>query len=335
MYKILSKYNFITILPFEDTFFYTTTLPKKIKFSKELIELNYLKYSPYSSSNIINRVDSQHLMLWYFKERVDSAVIIPESYLLYEELKKNREDAVYIVNDTIVKIIVIKESKLLSAFTLDNLDEMVINLTMDEFQVFKRVEVDKESYNKLTENSLNELSLKEVFKFNQLSLDRKDLLKVAVDKLSYPLSLLVLLAMLVSYTQTALLKSEIEDLKESYKSKKDENREIKKYVKEHNKEVKKWKEFIKKELRYIGPITILDALYTIFKDDEKAYLTSVFINENRLQIRIQTDINPVEFLNRLNKIDYFSNVVIQNTHKPRNKMKITSYDITLKMMKDI
>jgi len=67
MYKILSKYNFITILPFSDIFFYTTTLPKKIDFSQELLRLNYLKYSPYSTSHIISTMDKNQLQIWFYK----------------------------------------------------------------------------------------------------------------------------------------------------------------------------------------------------------------------------------------------------------------------------
>ena len=39
--------------------------------------------------------------------------------------------------------------------------------------------------------------------------------------------------------------------------------------------------------------------------------------------------------NRLNEIKYFRRVIIENTHKPKNEMKIISYDIDVKMLKDV
>jgi len=132
-----------------------------------------------------------------------------------------------------------------------------------------------------------------------------------------------------------ILESEINELNNIYTAEKIKNKEIKKYIKKHNSQVKIWKEFVSKELVFVGPIILLDNIYEIFKEGEKAYLMSISINATKMNIKIQTDLNPVEFLNRLNEIKYFSRVVIQNTRKPRNNLPIISYDIDVKMIKDL
>lgn len=335
MYKSLLKYNLLTILPFQDTFFYTEKLPKKVNFTKELIRVNYLKHSSFANPNIIYKIEDKKILVWYFKENINTPVIIPESFIAYRELRKYNEDAIYIVDDEIIKVVVIKDRKLLSLFTLSELDNLTIELTMDEFQLFKRVDISTHEYQTLIQKSLKSLTFKDFYNFIQVSLDRKTVLKSAIDKFSYPLSALIIFAIFVSYIQNSILQSEIEDLKKSYQVEKEKNKKIKSFVKKHNKEVKKWKGFINKELRFIGPIAILDSIYTTFHKGEKAYIISVVLNANNLVIKVQTDMNPIIFLNRLNKIEYFSNVVIQNTYKPRNKMKITTYEITVKTLKEL
>jgi len=335
MYKILSKYNFITILPFEDTFYYVAPLLKKINFSKELLRLNYVKYAPYKNPNIVSLTQNSSLMLWFYKVSIDTTVIVPESYLAYKELRTRQEDALYVIHDTSIKILIIKDSKLLSAFTLDAIDNNTIALSMDEYQVSLRVDIEKLEYEGLKERALNSLSIQEFYKFNQLDLDKRSIFKKFVDKASYPVSAMIIFAVLVSYIQSSVLKSQINDLTQEYIQKKDKNKEIKKFIKEHNHQVKKWKVFIDEELVYVEPIAILDSLYNIFEESEKANLVDVSLSENKMNVKIQTDMNPVIFLNRLNEVKYFSRVIIENTHKQRNKTKIISYDIDVKMLKEI
>jgi len=335
MYKILSKYNIITVVPFEETFFYTTELPKNIKFSQDLIKFNYLKYSPYKNPSILNIVQDKKLLIWYQKEKVNSSIVIPESYVLYKELCKNTQDAIYIIKDNLIKILVIKNTVLLSSFVIDNIDEDIIKLTMDEFQISKIVNIETQEYMSLKTKALAGLSIKDFLLFNQLKLDRKTLMKTFVNKASYPIAALTVFSMFVSYMNSNILESEINELNNIYTAEKIKNKEIKKYIKKHNSQVKIWKEFVSKELVFVGPIILLDNIYEIFKEGEKAYLMSISINATKMNIKIQTDLNPVEFLNRLNEIKYFSRVVIQNTRKPRNNLPIISYDIDVKMIKDL
>lgn len=335
MYEILSKYNFITIIPFDETFFYASTLPKKVKFTKELVHLNYSKYSPYKNSNIINYIDSDYLMLWFYEKEISSTIIIPESYLVFKELKSNQKDSIYIIQDDNIKIIIIKNNKLINAFSLDTIDEVTIKLTMDEYQIFQKDEITQNEYKDILQKAKKSLNIKDFYKFNNLELDRKTLLNNFVEKVSYPIAILIIFTIFISYLHENMLKSDIKNLKATYSLEKDKNRDIKSYIKKHNKEVKKWRGFALKELVYVEPVSILNSIYSIFEEKEKAYLVDVSISENKVLIKIQTDINPIVFLNRLNEINCFSRVIIQNTHKPRDAMKIISYDIEVKMLKDI
>ena len=335
MYRVLSKYNLITVLPFIDTFFHSAQLQKKVKLSKELLKINYLKYSPFINPNIMTVTSDEQLMLWFYSKKIETPIVIPESYLLFKELSKSKQDAIYIIHDTIIKILVIKESRLISAFTLNSIDENSILLSMDEYHISKRVDIQIQEYQTLQQSSLQKLTFSDLYHFNQLNFDRNTLLPKFIEHASYPITALIVFAILVSYTQEKMLTSEIENLKASYDKEKTKNQEIKIFIKEHNKEVKKWQNFVQKELTYVGPITLLTSLYDIFDEDKKAHLVDVSINGNKMLVKLATDENPVVFLNKLNSIKYISSVIIQNTFKPRDSMKIISYDIEIKMLKDV
>jgi len=335
MYKILSKYKLIKILPFQDTFFHALSLPKKITLSKELLALNYAKYAPYKSPNIIDLLQDNYLMLWFYQKELPETIIIPESYAIFKELVLLNEDAIYVMQDDIVKIIVIKDKKLLNAFVLHELDDVTIKLSMDESQVFKRVNIEKGEYESILKKSLNAISFKDFYAFNRIDLDKKTLLNKLVNKASYPLALLIVFTIFVSFTHEYLLESKITKLQNIYKAKRAKNKEIQRYIKSHNMEIKKQNSFAKKELLQIPSMLLLDSIYSIFKGKDKAHLIDVSINTNKIAVKIQTDVNPVIFLNRLNEIKYFSRVIIQNSYKPRDAMRIISYDIEVKMLKDI
>ena len=335
MYNILKKYNFVKIVPFEETFFHTATLPKKIKFTKELLKLNYAKYSPLENSNLVSLSNNKDLLLWFFEKDYDEYIVIPESYLAFKSFVKEHTNGIFVIKDDVFKILIIKNSKLVNIFTTNEVDELTLSLTMDEYQLQDKYDIDKQSYKIILEQSKKDLALKDFINFNQLTLDKDTLLKDMVSSLSYPLSFLVVFSMFVSYTQTYLLNADIEKLQDKYIVEKSKNAEIREALNKHNKEIKKYKEFFDKELLYIDGFEVLSKLYGIFKPDEKANLKFISLNGLNLRIQVQTELDSVEILNRLNTISYFKEVVIQSTHKPRNKMKVVTYTITLKSLKEI
>ncbi len=334
MKNILLKYNLVTILPFEDTFFYTTTLPKNIKLSKELLKINYLKYSPYTYANIIGYTQDKHLFLWFYQKEIQTPIIIPESFLLYNELKKKNQDGVYIIKENTYKVIIIKNGYLVSAFVMQTLDEAVLELSLDEFGLKEKIIIDEQAYQGLYKNAYNSLPIQELYHFNQLDLEPKKVVQSIFDYVAYPLSFIIIFYIAVSYLHTRQLQNEIERLKETYVTQRDKNKEISQGIRRHNKEVKKWKNFIDKELFYPDAVAVLDSIYKIIKPTEKVSIKDISINQGNVTLKFQTDLNPILFLNRLSQNKYVKDVIIQNSYKPRNAAKIITYDIALKPLKE-
>ena len=335
MYRLLKKYKLITVLPFEDTFFYTLKLPKKVRLTKELIELNYAKYSPFAHPNSLAAYHSNHISIWFYIQEIQTPIVIPESYLFFKELAKRAEDAVYILSEEIQKILIIKDGLLYKCFTQKHLDETMLQLICDESELYNVVKIDAEQTQQIKQKSYENLVLKDIYTFNTLVLDRKVLLQKAVEKLSYPVAALLLLSLFASYFNEKWLTQKIENLKSEYLLEKSKNEETSQYIAAHNEEVKQWSEFIDKELLFLPPHLVLDEVYTTIKEDEDAYLSYFSLAGNLLVIKIYTSLNPVIILNRLNGIEYFSRVAIKDSRNTKTKTKIITYDIELKKVKEL
>jgi len=321
MYKIVLKYNLVEILSFEDTFLYTTSLPKKVKFSKELLRFNYLKHSPFINSDLLHLFQDKELYIWFSKKKIDAKFAIPESYLAYKILSKTIKETICIIYDDIIKIVIIKDSKLFNAFTVKNLDETTLLIMKEEFQLENIVEIDKAKYKGLITSAKESLSLKELYDFNQFEFERNKIIENIVDTLSYPISFLILFAIFVNYMQGYIVKDDISELKKIYLEKKENNRELKRMIKEHNFEVKEYKNFTKREFLFYDGYEILNQLYSII-DSKEFNIKFVAVTGDILRVQFEAGkIDAIQVLDKLNKIKILDNVVLKNSYKPRRSKK--------------
>lgn len=335
MYRLLKKYRLITVLPFEDTFFYTLKLPKKVRLTKELIELNYAKFSPFSHPNSLAVYSNDQIYIWFYAEQVQTPIVIPESYIFFKELLKRNENAVYVLSGKVQKVLVIKENLFHNCFTQKSLDDTMLKLICDESQVYNIVHIDAEKTQALKQRSLENLLFRDIYTFNNLVLDRKVILQKAVEKLSYPVAALLLLSLFASYFNEKWLTQKIENLKSQYLLEKSKSEETSQYIAAHNEEVKQWSEFVDKELVFLPPNIVLDKVYGTIQEGEDAHLSYFSLAGNLLVIKMYTSLNPVVILNRLNAIDYFSRVAIKDSRNTKTKTKIITYDIELKKVKEL
>lgn len=334
VYRLLYKLNLLEIIPFEKTFFFSQLLPKSIKLSPALLNLNYSKFSPFKDTNIISLLDKKYLMLWFYETKSILPIVIPESYLYYKEFK-NRTDAVYVLEDTVFKVIVIKNAKLLHTFVLKTYDETILNMSLDEYSLHDIVNIPKDEVQNIYTNNLHNITFKDCLSFSQINLDRKSILKQFVESMTYPLTFLILLHISISYFQGLYLQKQIKDLESTYTIEKHKKEKLTKNIKTHNKIVEKYMDFRDKELIGVEPIVLLKSIYTIFKDDEKASIEYYSLSNLNLILKIRTNLNPVSFLNRISNIKYIKNVMIQRTLKQKNRVNLVIYSIELKKRKDI
>lgn len=330
MKNFLIKYNFIKIIPFEDTFYYVAPIPKNVKFSKPLLNLNYAKFSPFANPNILSYYVNQTAMIWFYKKTFDATFVIPESFILYNKLKKQKQNTIYIIHSDTTKVLIIKDEQLLDAFTLAHFDEAMLQLSTNEYQISHIKHISENEYAHLYDMALKELSLKDIYKFSQYDLDIKSISKNLINHLAYPLSALIIFSILLNYSHGVFLDKDISALKSQYLEQKNKNQSLKDEIRKHNEKIKKYQKFIQTELVYPDTLSLLDGIYKIFTPAQKATIKSVSISNGHMTLMLQTNINPVTFLNKLSQIKYLQNVIISASYKPRNAPKIITYDIDIK-----
>jgi len=331
MYKYLSKFNFIKIIPFSETFFIYELLPKKIKISKELIALNYAKKSPIKKNfEILSIVSNKNLFLWFHTLNSESLILIPESYLYYQVLKQNSKDNIYVLHDVDYKVLVIKNGELVSCFNHDQVDTYHLNILKEEYAIENTIIYDQEQ-TKQIRSKLNEaISWRVLFLFSQYKFNSKEIVKKLLEKLAYPITLFIALIIIFDASQNSYLKNEIESLQKQYLLEKEKNSHIRAELNEYNKNLKEYKNFISKELISIDPFIVLDEIYKIMDTNKTMSLKLVNIANSIINIKLQTELNPTLFLNRVSKIKHVKNVFIKHTYKHKNKSTVISYEVVLK-----
>lgn len=325
-FKIISRYAHATVLPMQESFFYTQVLPKKLTLTSELLHFNYAKHAPIANPHIVATILEQQLLLWFTDKKV-SSLMVPEAYLLYRVLKKIDTDALFVVFDKVYKIIIIKDSKLIGAYVSQTWSQTVAEQSKDAYGVARIKELSDSAM--LIQKSKQSITPKELLYFLDINIQKSNLINVAVEKLSYPMALFVALFIGVNLVQGNYLEKKSDTLYKELQTKREQNSVVAEAIAQHNKEIAHYEAFITKELGLYEPMHFLEATYTTLLENESVKIVSFALSGNKLSLRLETDLNPIVFLNRIAKLDGVGSVVIENTFTPRNAQKQITYAIEL------
>ena len=333
MYAHLFKYRIATILPFEQSSFHSATLAPKLKLSKELITLNFSKLSPFRDPQILSKQDKETLYLWFYKEKRREPIVIPESYLLFQATQKKFDNQIIVFTDTVLKVIVIANNRLVDAYTMESLDMDLLHLSMDENNIKAYTIFTKEEYKEILQAATADLSIQDFFTWNQFEFDRKRLLELGIERLSYPLTVLAIVYVLLDASHTYLLEEKITELTENYKTLRDENSKIKQALSTQDAQQEHWEQIKSEELIFPDTLHLVDSIITTLRD-ENITITQMQFNGAIGRVVLQTSKNPVDYLNKLSNIPTFTNIIIANTHK-NGTYKTVTYELTVKPLSEL
>lgn len=332
MLELLVKYKIARIIPMQESFFHAATLPKNIKLSQELVTLNYEKLSPFSQPLIITYMDDKELYLWFVKTNIfDEIFIVPEAFLLFSLLKKE-EDGIYLFDTEPKKVLIIKNKKLLSAFTTATMDDISLQILKNEYQLTKSFLYSKNESDQKLSLAIKKFPLTELNQFLKVSLTKENMKHFVIEKLTYPLISLLVIYSIVSYSQSYFLEEKVDTLTQEYQALKSKNVVVKQAIKKYNSDIQHYEEFEKKELQFHDPYKVIDDMYSVVLPKDKAIITSLEISNDTMRLLLETKEDTIKYLKRLNKIKYFKNVVIEGTHKQQNGTKKIIFFIEMKAL---
>ena len=336
MVKQLIKRGYFKIVPFEETSFFKTALPGETKLTKELIELNYRSYAPYNTPFIVSYQEKGQLYIWYMQKDADAFVVIPESFLLYLHFKQRLSDAIIIIEDEqIKKVLVIKQGGLENAFVTAQTNELLHEIATNEYGITESVVIERAQYKQVRSQLDSLIDLQILLRFSQISFEKDTLLSLFEQKLLYPIIAMIVFYIGVTYIQAYEMQNRVDKLTKELEKVKEKTKPIKQAIVTYNEEIARYNQFATKELLTPNPFRILKKIYNTIGKKDKAALELVSIDGLHMQLRLSTDEDPIKYLNKLNKIPYFTNVIIQSTYKRRNKPKLIIYAIDLKTTQEI
>ncbi|ADN08322.1 hypothetical protein [Sulfurimonas autotrophica] len=329
--QLLLKYDILKVIPMQESFFQVSTLTKKVRLSPELIQLNYEKLSPIVNPAILSYKEENVIYLWFLKkQQLNEKILIPESFLIYKALR-NKQDGIFIFKTVPKQIYVIKEKRLQAAFvSYDAVDSMNISIIKDEYSLTNVVMLDEKEHDKALQSELQRLTLQELLAFMQFKMDKENLKKFFVQKLTYPLVSLLFIYMFMSYTQGYFMQKKADILTQEYQTLKTKNSDVKNAIRKHNQEVDKLEQFVKTEFVPVEPFKVTYDLYKIIKSEDKATVSFFAVTNGIVKIKIKTNDNAIKYLKRFNAIAYLKDVVIENTFKQRDGYKIHTYTMKIK-----
>ncbi len=329
--QLLLKHDILKVVPMQESFFKASVFTKKVKLSPELIQLNYAKLSPIADPAIISYKEESVIYLWFFKKHgLNEKILIPESFLIYKALR-NRQDGVFVFETTPKQIYVLKEKRLQAAFVSYETDDAPsISIIKDEYDLKDLEILPTKEHEKLLQNELERLTFKELFTFMQLKMDKENLKKFFVQKLSYPIVSLLFIYMFVSYAQGYFLQKKADTLTQEYQILKTENSDVKNAIRTHNREVESLEQFLKTEFEPVEPFKIAYDLYKMITPKDKATVDFLSITNGIVKIKIKSNDNAIKYLKRFNAVSYLTDVVIDNTFKHRDGYKIHTFTMKIK-----
>ena len=173
LFDYLTNRHILKFSSIEESFFIYKKLDKHIKLEQNILELNYLKESPFpfEKTMIVSISEEDNLYLWFYKK--DEKRYFPEALLLFRSLVKEYSDGLFIFKDSVTKIVVIKDKRLIGSFVKEKVSAFDIKLMEEEFLL-------KDSQTHILETEEYHLFLKESFSSVRFS-DFLQILNISID----------------------------------------------------------------------------------------------------------------------------------------------------------
>lgn len=341
MHNILYKYGLLNIIPVEQLAFFSQKLPKKTKLNRELIELNYKKYSPYKNPIIYSIIIKEQVLVWFGAAQTSNAYVqIPQSYLIFKQLLKLKKDGIYLLKDIKnIQVFVIKDALLLNTFSINSFDSIFEKMIKQEYNLDTFTVFDTFKTKVYKEQAYKSIGIKELKCFFVYDFNRRTLFNKFIDLFWIPLSLIFLTFMVVNAAQGIYLEQKNKKIVLELELIKKQNDILKQDIQSNNRKIKNLNSFTVDEILEINPFYTINQLYVLLKGIENTTLKSLSISNNILLLQLHTEEESVQILQKLNKISFFEKVIFKGRNEGSTKynkkiLPVVLFEIELKSSKE-
>jgi len=261
---LLNK-DFIKLSHIEDSFYLYKSLDKRLSLKEEIIHLNYISESPYSSdkSMSIAIADKNRLYLWFLKKTEN--YYLPEALSLYRKLVKNYLDIIVIFHDNIDKVIIIKDGTLVSTFSKRTIVERDLLLIKEEYKLSEVLVFTSKEYREYLESSFSFVEASDILDILNIQIDIKSLFFKVIKWLSIPLLLTSLLLALIMGFYSYFTEEKNNDLHHEYKNSQESTIKIKNKVDHYEYKNEVFRQ-LANEFKYVDKSLVLSKILETAQD---------------------------------------------------------------------
>jgi len=310
----------------EETFYIYKKLDKKVTLRQNIIELNYLSESPYplNKTQIVAITEEDGFYLWFNKEKGAYRYYLPEALLLFRKIIKKHSSVIFIVNMDISKVIVVKDSQLISSFSKHNVSQKDLRLIESQYDIDNVVVLDKEEYSSFLEESFNHLKPNDIFNILDIKFDIKSLFNKTIHFSALPLFISVGVISLSLFVYNSYLDNQNQELHNKFKNSKLLTIKVRDKI-ENVDNLNKIFKTLSHEFDYKDKIMAISAIMQV---SEELNVTIFYINSYNTNIdfiiKTQDTSKIPLFTNKLFETNFFSNIKNVSSQKVKGKViKVT------------
>ncbi len=304
--------NFIKVIPVEDTFFIKDNIPPNVKFTYDVVKLNYLDKSPFKNGDIIFLQKEDEIYIWFTRYPLEeNKVYIPESYLLIKQA--NLENGFIIFKKrNYTTILVIKNNQLQSQITYKgNIPQLQIKLKLLE----KEHSLKNPKVLEITEFK-PKYDIKDLIKFSRVDFSLENVIKAVLNNISIPLSIFFLGLLTYKFLDVKYLEKKKSHLEEKLFQLKVENKGIKKKIQLAKEKSQFWNDFVEKELKYPFPIVVISNFAKIVNKYE-GFIDDIIYSPDVVSVSVGLPKKRGNFIQELLNTGLFKDIKILGSSPDR------------------
>jgi len=329
------KDKYLSILPACDSFFYTTTIEEKKRFERDILHLNFAHISPYKEFEILPYYDEAQLLLWFYpRSKAYKNFLIPQAYLLYLYAKAQDSNAIFIVEDELDTLLVIKNGALEATYCGQRLKEQK-EVLLDEYGLENLYSLNAKKAKEIEEAQLQNYPIWQYYHWYQSESSLKESALGYLEKAVVPLAIIIAIFIASEFSKDSYINNYYENLQEEYKAVKKQNDPYRKELKALKKDVAFSNNFYNDVLIYPSSIDIMESLFGIVSQDSNNTIKHFKLSGSKLTLNVET-FDPITILNAVLSSGNFESFKVQSSRKIRKSDKeYVSYQGVLKRLKDM
>jgi len=328
------KDRYLSILPAKDSFFYVASNKEDKRFDRDILLLNFAHFSPYKEFDILPFYENGRLLLWFYPQSTSlKNFVIPQSYLLYLYAKEQDNHAVYIVEDTMDTLLVIKNGLLEATYCGFGL-KMHQEALLDEYGLENLYTLNAAKAKAIEQEQRTIYPIWNYYRWYRNSQSPKEILVAYFDRAVVPLAIVVGVFIASEYLKDQYIASYYENLQQEYKTIKKKNDPYRNTIKQLNEEATFTHRFYNEVLVYPNAIEVMESLFGIVAQEGNNTIKHFSLSGSKVTLTVET-FESIAILNAVLKSNYFEAFKIQSSRKlPQNQKEYVVYEGSLKRSKD-